>query len=1045
MIVLLDNVLQAYNDPTLLFFHYMMYVSHQINNFQLLSTTDTTIQQYLTSLRVTGDYLSGKYGPRDFRSIIWKGKRFGPAFGANNEKLDDYIGHLTHSQYLTLQNNTTNSSSSNSSNYLSRSSSFTQPKFNSDIIPLINAPISDKERLLKIWDILNEAKRHFKLPHEIGVDPVRRLIRTLKSAIKHIPKLEHEDNQKNPYWVCDYFLMTEDQEKNVHNLIDKMKSENIPLPLVSISNLIVEFQNDLITIKCSRFLKDSTPVSEFARYCFLVRHSIFSLKNGSRKDLIIFWDAVWKEWLNSSEEERSKKMLSCGGVQRSWADDDELRLFVASSEGSEDEGSWFIDESFSKSFTGTSQDGGLELIKESESEDTFVNGDEEPTKLITDRVLSDTPPLDSGTPESECNEQLVDDLSAVEIENNDGNHTIENGSNLVENMNNDSLADQTQTSIIAFRSNDNEDAEKTFEADVLNNDVLISDNDSEPRSFNMSGEQPTSKSSVEDYDNVNKINDGNDENNHEKAFESVLIDDILNTDNVLTTENTSAKTEKLDGTTTFETQDLSEPSYTPIVESAYEEHNTPTEGINKSKQELDKSALTDIDKEISGNIETNEIQKFGNTNDIIHQSQIDKSITENIDEAKNEEAIQSVELPEETINESSEEIKEGDKLLQNEIQTIPSNPNTYGSEEESQTPETTDDFAEQPISFDDVDVELYKQPGALTALLDMSSASSSVEHSDLESDESISRVKSIELPDKIEMFEKLSGHKPLPRHLHRVLSNDDQLSDKSDTEKDVKSILKPVTYHRAENGVVLQLREFIENKPELISLKKIEDFNRDAKQNDENVSLNMKIRTNVRKGRSISEIFAALLDDNMKDLSLSAEYKNKIVRPQDLYNRIKLDTDKPWETLSRRTREKYYGAFLRKYDEALNRPENCSVGIIDIFEIVKVCVAFNDVKHNIVRYAIDIVENQENYISKTGNNESPGSESDSINTNDKVSDSQLTTSVSMQRGSSSKNLNSMRGLNMSRHSSSISMLLPQFIIDEINEANETSEGGKNIN
>lgn len=1027
MIVLLDNVLQAYDDPILLFFHYMMYVSREIYSFQLLSTKDTTIQQYLTSLSVSGDYLAGKFGPRNFRCTVWKNKRFGPAFGANIEKLQDYankdilyfnvLGNEINENEITNTNGELEINKVNNNKYgmsflnriqskqhgveelsdsdfevtsgsSSRTSTLSHYNLTHDIMPIFNGKIAEKERFMEVWDILNEAKQHFKLPHEIGVDPVRRLMRILRSAIKHQPKLNDDFHYewKNPYWICNYFLMTEEQEKNIKHFIDQLRFENKSQPFVSISKLIVEFQQDISDMKCSRFLKDSMPVSEFARYCFLVRHSIFHSKAGSRKDLVLFWNEVWKEWLNSSEEERSKKMLGCVGVQRSWADDDELRLFVASSEGSEDENEWFGEDSFTRSINGSIiQDSGLELIKESESEDTFVDNFNntgldmlatssnkiKKFNISTDHILSDSPPSDDlllvkNTNGEAFESELVNKEHIVNYKN-EKEISKENNNFNKENIPNEGIYDQYEKEkIFNHKKSVKEDDDRYNEQDTTNIIDVENDNEVIPIYKVLSIDEST-------------------------PIETPICHTI--------DDSTNKYTKSTEPQVEFE-----ELVIEPVVE--YTINSFPVEALPIIRQDTNDGDLI---------------------NETIENSQLNEIINETIQPCK--------------IDQPEEQYEQDDC-----ISSKPLSPNSMdfetdisGANDSTETPDTVEDmYVTNPIPFDDyhMDPEIFKQPGALTAALS-SNTSSSVEHSEneFEIDElRSSPTKSVEsrdesLPDKIEMFEKLSGHAPLHRHLHHTLSNDENIiSDKEDN-KDVKSILKPIA-NRPDNGIVFQLKELIENKPELISLKSIDDFNSPKN--------NIKPISAVKKGRSISEIFAALLDDNMKDLSVSAEYKNKIVRPQDLYNRIKVSTDKPWDKLSIRTKERYYGAFLRKYDDALNRPETCSVDIIDIFEIVKVCVDFDDVKHRIVKYAIDIVENQEVYLRRKSSNDSlGGNESDSSgNRSDRKNFESLTRS--MQRGSSGKSLNSLRGLTMGKRSSSSSIILQQFKIAE-----ETQSDGDN--
>lgn len=1040
MIVLLDNVLQAYDDPVLLFFHYMMYVSHDIATFQLLSTKETTIQEYLTSLSVSGDYLAGKFGPRDFRYIIWKNKRFGPAFGANNERFQDYVNFendnntgkylLSHKamdrKFLVVDNAKVGSifglpSLPQKTEPLSSgSSTFSDRSFGHNITPMLNASVIETERFLEIWEILSEAKMHFKLPHEIGVDPVRRLIRILRSALKHFPRLDSEESFKDPYWVCDYFLLTEDQEKSIRHLIDRLRTERIGPPLVAISTLIAEFQQDIVEMKASRFLKDSIPVSEFARYCILVRHSIFSSKAGSRKDLILFWDEVWKEWLNSTDEERSKKMLGCAGVHRSWADDDEMRLFVESREGSEEE-ECFADDSFARSFTGGSQDGGLELIKESESEDTFVEGIDmtassskiKKLNYVDEPILSDSPPpLDTGSTES-FSRDIFDSVGA------------ELRKNLVVPATSDGTKNELPSEL---------DTEKLEDAKYQKECVNASANAHMEKTANAEIIEPDTKKPDISEDSFEV--DGNTKNIEVRQLcatdgkipvaeltpileqaslanrETVIIGDVSK--QIIEDENL------------YRGEEARESPTSPPVEAELEEicpRNMPLK--EEREVTVDNGILhTDIPGLLSevgvpSKIPEADDDELDSVNEITE-------LGENIDET-----IQHTTFKD--FSETSSKFKLGESIapvpieLSDEVQTV------YN--------DTDAGNANSPTVFGEFDLntDLYKQPGALTAVLDVSSSSSSAGHSDNESEDMVSPAKSVEsrdesIPEKIEMFEKLGGHKPMQRHLHHTLSNEEISSDKEDG-KNVKSILKPVT-NRPDNGIVYQLKEFIENKPELISLKSTEDFI-DSK-------VGPKSSGAIKKGRSISEIFAALLDDNMKDLSVSAEYRNTIVRPQDLYNRIKIETDKPWEKLSRRTKERYYGAFLRKYDDALNRPENCSMDIVDTFEIVKVCVDFDDVKHKIVKYAIDIVENKEMFVQKQNSDE--GNESDSHGSSirsvnnrksyDSITSNEFPSAKTMNRVSSSRSLNSIRGLRLTRDSSSSSILLPQHKIDESGESYE---------
>jgi uncharacterized protein YbgA (DUF1722 family) len=906
MIVLVDNYIHEYNDPILLFFHYMMFISHQIKSFQILSTKDSTIQEYLTSLNVSGDYLHGKAGPKSFRYIIWKGKRYGPAFCANMEKLQDLeiTQELNNERVFrrTLSNSSLNSNESNESDDCGFQIDYRKYRF---ILPIIPLDDINQVRFQKLWTILNNAKLHFKLPHEIINDPVRRLIRILRSGLKHMPKLNDKDIVGDLVWLFDYFIINDEQKKIINELIENYKNNRITIPLVSISNLLVDFQHEILKIKCSRFLKESTPISEFARYCVLIRHNIFATYNGSRKDLILFWNEVWKEWLNSSDEERGKKMIGSVGVHRSWADDDEMRLFIESSDDSGHEIDWFADDSLVLN-NGIGQDGGLELIRESESEDLSEFDETLRSKVGTNIERADS---------KESKKSIVSDETNV-------------------------YSDETAATIYEhdIRERDLKDINIEIPEKQIDDCVIKSVID-----------KPT-------VDRIDFSSHGTGKNNTETK-QILGFMEIAN-------ENKKELTNIIEGYIINDNELLSHDSKFSIMSQQQEKQI-------EQLHELDTTAVDDIIDETIEDIEL----FLPNENLIGH-------------------------VPGRTMSVS---------LSQN---TKNSEHNEYN----------------EHIEVNSFDSEILKQPGALTAMLDeSSSASSSVIQSEGEIDDILLPfLKKVELrketiPDKIDMFEKLSGHiSKHRRNINYALLNDEYETARYDETENVKKILKPAV-KRTDNVTVLELKELIENKPELISLKSIKEF--ETSNNENRASKNM-----IKKGRSISEIFSALLDDNMKDLSVSAEYKNKIVRPQDLYNRVKIESDKPWDKLSRKTKERYYGAFLRKYDDILNKTDNIKLDLTDVLEIVKVCVEFGDVKHKIVQYAVNVVENQDALSSRQNSYDSIDSDSD--NKSDKsfhskksydsiknMSNNQFVTSINMNRSISGGSIQSFKNIRLSRGSS----------------------------
>ncbi|TID29626.1 hypothetical protein CANINC_001745 [Pichia inconspicua] len=777
MIVLLDNVIHSYEDPILLFCHYAMYVSRQIKSFQLLSTESQSIEQFLTSFHADGDYLTGKLGPKSLRNLIWRNNRYGPAFCANNER----IMSIT-SKDMILKN--LNDDSDNR------------------IVPLFNNG-TEKTTFLKIWQVILSAQQHFKLPHEIVIDPIKSLSRVLKSALKYCRRSTTPKNFEFQ-WIFNYFIMNETQRNDIQKLINSLIKNRIMLPMVPILTVIADYHRTLLNFRSSKFLKESVPISDFARFCILVRHQIFSKLKDSRRNLVIFWHGVWNEWSKLSDDERRKRMIGSSGVYRSWADQDELKLFVPSSEDSDSDFDWFTTD-INPSLYGTPQENGLELIQESDAECLSSLDIVYPTQRQVLCHSADSTIMDK-------NEQSISSSA-------------------------DSILDSSYNKVSSW-------ADDFVKTNVTN--VSTSDDTKKLKSHsNSENVSPKRRFSV-----YNSLTDTIPTSTHEEIYKD-FNDSFVHVDQKQRSVSESTKINETDAT------------YTTSV-------------MEKKIKSIDTSPTSNHPQDDCMFLNTFNISKL-------------------------EENLLSVE-------------------------SLP----------------TAAEF------------EALKRPGILTAILDEpSSVTSSALNSDIEDlhtqlwhpvdmrDETI--------PERIQMFEKLSGSSSKPRTFKHGSTLEIDPTKERETVS-LKRTLKPFV-KRSTNSKVMELKEFIETQPELITLKSLKDFGTETKEPKKNGF--------VKKGKSISEIFSALLDDNMRDLSVSAEYRNKIVRPQDLYNRIKIDTDKPWDLLSTKTKQKYYDAFLRKYDSILNKPESFTLDIVDLLEIVRVCVDFEDVHHKIVQYAVNLVENDE--------------------------------------------------------------------------------------
>lgn len=1023
MIVLVDNILNAYDDPILLYIHYCMYISHKILKFEILSIKHQTIPEYLTSLNVSGDYIHGLAGPKSFRYIVWKGKRYGPTFCANPEKLNDLFNKQEDEELdEEFRSYSTSTDSSDES-----------MEFNNSIIPVLFTDEADKIRFLKLWKILNIAKLHYKLPHEIVNDPIRRLVRILKSGINHLPKLT--DDQYNEYyqdldWIFDYFIMNENQIKILNELIKFYKTEKISIPIFQIIQLISEFQIEILNIKSSKFLKESTPISDFARYCILIRHSIFSKFNGSRKDLILFWNEIWNEWISLSHDERSKKMISSNGIHRSWADDDEFRLFIESSDESTEDIDWFNNDSTIIEFNSSSN--GLELIKESESED--LEESESPEPESKDSVLSNFTntnalyALESSGPklgyegivEVDEHHDLLNNCNDKHFENIDNNQTtIDNHENVVsdgETLNNDTNVIDIENcnvtgDVVKINATENEgfhndivNAETLNGIELLNNEDINANNHIQKNILN--NESILIADEVEKNEGL-QIIDADDPNYLDKNDDSISKE-FENADGAI--NNTiSCQTEKVQNNTNSEIQEhLNEGEdneeaidntnsetlstindHQPANEIAYTERkkgltgaeNNITVDVPKHKHEQEK---LESHENFSNELDTNSTLNISDNflhGDTINKENIelflpDEHLIGHVPGKLMLDVFDNNKSDKETTVDHRKEIRNYQEDTANELDDITSSVNNVNNINDIKRVSKDTIIDEENESFDSL---IFKQPGALTAMLDSPSSSSytsSPTQSDLEIDLDIDdlnmstfKLKTVKsrtetIPAKIDMFEKLSGNVSTVKH-QRHLNQFNKINGTNNTnDVQVKRKLKPIV-KRTDSITILELKELIENKPELITLKKVKNLEDENGRESNSINSNSNNTNNnnnsnnsnmVKKGRSISEIFSALLDDNMKDLSLSAEYKNKIVRPEDLYNRVKIKSDKSWYELSRKTKERYYGAFLRKYNNLIEGDNFKNLDLNDILEIVKVCADFGDIKHKIIEYAVNLID-----------------------------------------------------------------------------------------
>ncbi|GMF64111.1 unnamed protein product [[Candida] boidinii] len=90
-----------------------------------------------------------------------------------------------------------------------------------------------------------------------------------------------------------------------------------------------------------------------------------------------------------------------------------------------------------------------------------------------------------------------------------------------------------------------------------------------------------------------------------------------------------------------------------------------------------------------------------------------------------------------------------------------------------------------------------------------------------------------------------------------------------------------------------------------------------------------------------------LLDVRLADLSHLSEFRDNIVKPNDLYERF-MENDKQWVDLTPRDRQPYYEAFKRKYINIIDDFDNDAYDDTLVEDVANVCYEFGDKNLDIV-------------------------------------------------------------------------------------------------
>ncbi|GME77049.1 unnamed protein product [[Candida] boidinii] len=106
-------------------------------------------------------------------------------------------------------------------------------------------------------------------------------------------------------------------------------------------------------------------------------------------------------------------------------------------------------------------------------------------------------------------------------------------------------------------------------------------------------------------------------------------------------------------------------------------------------------------------------------------------------------------------------------------------------------------------------------------------------------------------------------------------------------------------------------------------------------------------KSNEPKFKSLKQRMGDLLDVRLADLSHLSEFRDNIVKPNDLYERF-MENDKQWVDLTPRDRQPYYEAFKRKYINIIDDFDNDAYDDTLVEDVANVCYEFGDKNLDIV-------------------------------------------------------------------------------------------------
>ncbi len=934
MILYINGIIYKVSSPLRLVQLLFRWFTGKLPQFYIVSLFETDYFKYLTDLQCSGDYLTGNLGPKIIRRSSYK--KLGPAYQASIRRSVTCTQVIFILPYLIRVCDEDPSAE--------QSQKDIRPDFGNRQIGKWKSFDEDDDELQDTIADFEQLSNHFELPSELTTEPAKRIIRLMKRVIKSVEK-EPLDEDPEYFesaailkidWFKTHFILSQTEKKKIENLLKKLKGRDSIVDTYPFARLSSDLYTDLFFWKYNtkKILKKCPPITEFSRFCVLSRNRIFQQFPNTKKDISLFWIIARRQWDVLSDSEKANRKFIALKPYQPYADHDELKRFlVYSSEDSEiedDPDRLFLDKGCArkKDVSGSEQNS-IRTESKTASDDMSHENDVQATESLSRMSETDTI-IRNGTETSEKQEKDKDQYNSTE--------------------------DAVTLSLTVSKGKDTEVGDET--------DILLHKGKNLEEPLAQSNQSPA-VSNIIDISFPSMVTKENFEMDKKKSASP------NQTENVLAEKDNSQST-------AYEVRSPSTIVQTP--------QTTPPR-------------IGDIEDVLASDLKSMATRSGSELGSSAQRSSIPKSFEDRDDASEKKD--QHFMFQGEIVTGGDGQDVANAKIYRNGVlcssPIIASRRNSIISDasdlrlhmrlisdnsseiEEDCGFEAEDDEPSRVVSFDNSletgtsspTIESVKSLPMVKLRKVQKQTSGKIPSTNLDVNELLHEAdEASSVTEKVDKYEKIIHTILGPRNCRKrsatfinALSGWVSAEDDYNSEHNIS--MSKSKCNRPKRQRSLNLMESLDSATleKLYEERNEEELNglHSMLKHREKEYKRSKLSENYYNGRnrSLRDRLNDLLDDRMMDMANSAEYKHKMIHPQDLYERFVNSRAKPWSAISNMEKEPYYEAFKRQYYWVIYHPNRDQQDDI-MFDIAQVCIEFGDMSSPVVLTSLFDVDKENN-------------------------------------------------------------------------------------